>query len=57
MQFLDFGNMQIIEIYDIRRIPEALLFDCVTITADCISHCKCDPDKNKILSLNARLSF
>lgn len=40
MHFIDFGNMRPIEISDIRPIPEALLFESVTITADCFSDCK-----------------
>lgn len=36
-QFIDYGNIQLIEVNDIRPIPTALLFDCFTITADCLS--------------------
>lgn len=36
-QFLDYGNMQLIEVNDIRPFPEALLFDCYAITANCLS--------------------
>lgn len=40
MHFVDFGNMRPIEITDIRKIPEALLFESVAVTAECFSPCK-----------------
>lgn len=35
MQFIDYGNINTIEILDIRPIPQSLLFDYITITPDC----------------------
>lgn len=40
MEFIDHGNMKLIEINDIRAIPECLLFESITITADCFSDSK-----------------
>lgn len=31
--FIDYGNMQLVEINFIRRIPAQLLFECITSTA------------------------
>ncbi|XP_055323868.1 protein vreteno [Sitodiplosis mosellana] len=37
MHFLDYGNMQTIEVNDVRAIPNALLFECFAIEANCFS--------------------
>lgn len=35
--FIDYGNMALVEVNDIRPIPESLLFGLLNITADCFS--------------------
>lgn len=45
MKFIDHGNMQLIEVNNIRPIPDALLFECLCIEANCFS------DHGKITSL------
>lgn len=37
MHFIDYGNMQLIEVNDVRAIPDALLFECYSIEATCFS--------------------
>lgn len=49
MQFIDYGNLLMIEINDIRALPDPLLFDCITIDPICYL----DQGNNELMNLHS----